>query len=342
MDPRSEVIIRQQAMLNGKVLFVNAPQDQLIPSLLTSIQPHVWTWNYADYQYLSKQNIDCYFGIDYLAESFDQVVIFIPKAKELLSYILHVLVSQLTLGKHIFLVGEKKGGVESAAKQFHTYGKIIKIDSARHCQMWQGVIEQTIERKPTEAWLKSYEIHTTQGKPLTIYALPGVFSQNHLDVGTAVLLPFLAQVKTGKLADFGCGAGIISCYLASLHPDSQISAFDVDAFALHSTQLSFERNQLPKQQLHTQAVTHISDVDHDFDAIITNPPFHQGIHTDYNVSESLCQLAKQHLSEKGELWVVANRFLNYPNLIEKYFGHCVTKIDQNGFKVLYASIAGKR
>jgi 16S rRNA (guanine1207-N2)-methyltransferase len=47
-------------------------------------------------------------------------------------------------------------------------------------------------------------------KELTICALPGVFSQNHLDVGTAVLLPYLNQVKSGRIADFGCGAGIIS------------------------------------------------------------------------------------------------------------------------------------
>ena len=35
------------------------------------------------------------------------------------------------------LVGEKKGGVERASKQLQPFGKTLKLDSARHCQMWQ-------------------------------------------------------------------------------------------------------------------------------------------------------------------------------------------------------------
>jgi 16S rRNA (guanine1207-N2)-methyltransferase len=36
----------------------------------------------------------------------------------------------------------KKGGVERAAKQLQTYGKILKLDSARHCQLWHLKIEK--------------------------------------------------------------------------------------------------------------------------------------------------------------------------------------------------------
>ena len=263
------------------------------------------------------------------------MLIFVAKSKELLNYILHVVTSHLTLGQSVFVVGEKKAGVERAAKQLQQYGKTLKLDSARHCQLWQMIIEKTGQLKPLEHWIKSYSIQVGQDQ-LEITALPGVFSQNHLDVGTAVLLPYLNQVKSGKIADFGCGAGVISAYLAKLHPNQQIFALDVDAFALRSTELTFQRNGLNLAQLHLQPVTGFADAPKELDAIVSNPPFHQGIHTNYHASEELCQLAKSHLNSSGELWIVANRFLNYPPLIEQSFGQCTVKADQQGFKVLYA------
>jgi 16S rRNA (guanine1207-N2)-methyltransferase len=56
--------------------------------------------------------------------------------KSLLNYILHVVVSHLSKVNQSFW-WVKKGGVERAAKQLQTYGKTLKLDSARHCQFWQ-------------------------------------------------------------------------------------------------------------------------------------------------------------------------------------------------------------
>lgn len=341
MDPRSEVVLRQQDQLKGRVLFIHAPQDQLLTELKNSVEGCIWTWNFADHQAHLAQGFDSHFSIEFPAQAFDQVVIFVPKSKELLNYIIHQVASHMQLGQSIFLVGEKKGGVERAAKQLQAYGKTLKLDSARHCQFWQLVLQQQETLKPLEAWLKTYDIQVGE-QQLKICALPGVFSQDHLDVGTAVLLPYLHQVKSGKLADFGCGAGIISCYLAKLNPLNVIHALDVDAFALKSTALTCQHNAIPESQVQTQAVTGIQDAPTDLDALVSNPPFHQGIHTSYTVSEDLCKQTKRHLQVQGELWIVANRFLNYPTLIEQHFGHCDTKADQQGFKVLYACATANR
>ena len=108
MDPRSEVVLRQQDYLNGQVLLINAPNDQLAKNLPSQVQASVWTWNYADHQGFQSGGINSYFSVEFPQASFDQVVIFVPKSKELLNYILHVVVSQLTLGQSVFLVGEKK------------------------------------------------------------------------------------------------------------------------------------------------------------------------------------------------------------------------------------------
>lgn len=337
MDPRSEVVIRQHEYLSGRVLLVNAPTDDLLSNLEKDITPCLWTWDYNEFQYFQSQQANVHFGVDLPEGDFDQAIIFVPKSKELLNYILHNVVSRLSLGASIFLVGEKKAGVERAAKQLQPYGQALKLDSARHCQMWQVTINTTVTAKALADWAQQYTVATPNGD-LTICALPGVFSQNRLDVGTAALLPFLSKVTSGKIADFGCGAGVISAYLAKLNPKNRIFAMDVDAFALASTRMTFEKNDLAPEQLEITAVTGIEDAPLFLHAIVSNPPFHQGIQTDYNASESLCKTSRRHLKSGGELWIVANRFLNYPLLIEQNFGQCTTKADQQGFKVLFAKM----
>lgn len=337
MDPRSEVVIRQHEYLSGRVLLVNAPTDDLLSNLEKDITPCLWTWNNNEFQYFQSQQANVHFGVDLPEGRFDQAIIFVPKSKELLNYLLHNVVSRLGLGASIFLVGEKKAGVERASKQLQPYGKALKLDSARHCQMWQVTIDSTVTAKALADWAQQYTVATPNGD-LTICALPGVFSQNRLDVGTATLLPFLSKVTSGKIADFGCGAGVISAYLAKLNPKNRIFAMDVDAFALASTRMTFEKNDLAPEQLEITAVTGIEDAPLFLHAIVSNPPFHQGIQTDYNASESLCKTSRRHLKSGGELWIVANRFLNYPLLIEQNFGQCTTKADQQGFKVLFAKM----
>lgn len=340
MVPQSEVVIRQEAFLDGRVLFVNAPTDDLLSNLASNINASVWTWNFNDFQYFQARQATVHFGVELPQGAFDQAIVFVHKSKELLNYILHNLASRLSLGASIFLVGEKKGGVERASKQLLPYGKTLKLDSARHCQMWQTVLEKNTTAKALEDWAQRYTVPTPQGD-LNICALPGVFSQNRLDVGTAVFLPYLSKVSSGKIADFGCGAGVISAYLAKLNPKNRIFAMDVDAFALASTKMTFEENSLVPEQLEIKAVSGIEDAPLFLHAIVSNPPFHQGIQTDYNASENLCKTARRHLKSDGELWIVANRFLNYPVLIEQSFGQCITKADQQGFKVLFASTQKK-
>src|SRR5690606_34229287 len=278
MDPRSEVVIRQHEYLSGRVLLVNAPTDDLLSNLEKDITPCLWTWNNNEFQYFQSQQANVHFGVDLPEGDFDQAIIFVPKSKELLNYILHNVVSRLSLGASIFLVGEKKAGVERAAKQLQPYGQALKLDSARHCQMWQVTINTTVTAKALADWAQQYSVATPNGD-LTICALPGVFSQNRLDVGTAALLPFLSKVTSGKIADFGCGAGVISAYLAKLNPKNRIFAMDVDAFALASTQMTFDENQLSPEQIEIKAVTGIADAPLFLHAIVSNPPFHMGIET---------------------------------------------------------------
>lgn len=108
---------------------------------------------------------------------------------------------------------------------------------------------------------------------------------------------------------------------------------DVDAFAVYSSQLTLAAN-------HLQAATLAGDGIHaapkELAAIISNPPFHQGVHTQYETTETLLSEAAKHLKIGGELRIVANSFLKYPPLIEQYLGPCTVLAERDGFKVYRA------
>jgi 16S rRNA (guanine1207-N2)-methyltransferase len=177
-----------------------------------------------------------------------------------------------------------------------------------------------------------YQLPLSDG-PLTVISLPGVFSHGRLDLGSALLLEHLEGLPSGHLLDFGCGAGVLGATLKRRYPDSQISLLDVDAFAVESSRLTLAANDLQAEVISGDG---IDAAPMGLSAILSNPPFHQGVHTHYQASEHLLRQASRHLQAKGELRLVANSFLKYPPLIEQHLGPCQTLAEAKGFRVYRA------
>lgn len=127
MDPRSEVILRQQGYLKGRVLLINAPNDALVSQLPTEIDASVWTWNYADYRGFVNTGTPAHFSVEFPSQEFDQAIIFVPKSKELLNYILHVVMSHLKIDQSVFLVGEKKVVLRERQNNYKALAKYLNL-----------------------------------------------------------------------------------------------------------------------------------------------------------------------------------------------------------------------
>ncbi|MBD9396055.1 class I SAM-dependent methyltransferase [Pseudomonas sp. PDM11] len=329
MDPRSEVLLRQAELFAGPALLAGLPADDLLGQLP---QASGWSWHAGDHARLDARFAGrSAFGVAPPAATLDTAVLFLPKSRELTAYLLDALAARLP-GKPLYLVGEKRAGVERAAKQMAAYGNPRKLDSARHCQLWQVRVDQSPAEPDLNALAQRYSLPLADG-PLEIVTLPGVFSHGRLDIGSALLLEHLDQLPDGHLLDFGCGAGVLGAVLKRRYPQSQVTMLDVDAFAVASSRLTLAANCLQAEVISGDG---IAAAPFELSAILSNPPFHQGVHTHYQASEDLLRQASQHLRKGGQIRLVANRFLKYPPLIEQHIGACQTLADADGFRIYQA------
>ena len=329
MDPRSEVLLRQAELFQGDVLLVGLPADDLLGRLPNA---HGWCWHAGDQAALEARfEGRSHFGVNIPEIPFDSAVIFLPKSKDLTDYLLNAVASRLP-GGEVFLVGEKRSGIEGAAKQLNPFGKPRKLDSARHCQLWQVTVAEAPVAKSLESLAQHYQLDLAEG-PLKVVSLPGVFSHGRLDRGSALLLEHLDKLPSGNLLDFGCGAGVLGAAVKRRYPHNHVILLDVDAFATASSRLTLAANGLDAEVLTGDG---IDSAPMGLSAILSNPPFHVGVHTDYLATENLLRKAAKHLKNGGELRLVANSFLRYQPLIEEHLGRCVTKAEGQGFRVYSA------
>jgi 16S rRNA (guanine1207-N2)-methyltransferase len=157
-----------------------------------------------------------------------------------------------------------------------------------------------------------------------------VFNHGCLDAGTKMLLENAPSTKQGKVLDFGCGAGLIATFLGLKNTALEFVCSDVSALATYATTQTLKLNGVTGEAILSDGLKNISGK---FDLIVSNPPFHTGIATDYSVAETFLANAKQHLTKNGKLTIVANSFLKYPPILETQFETYQTVFKNNKFAV---------
>ncbi|CAB4635296.1 unannotated protein [freshwater metagenome] len=115
---------------------------------------------------------------------------------------------------------------------------------------------------------------TISGREVTLTTAGGVFSPDHIDQGTAVLLDHLAEAPAGgDILDLGCGWGPIALALASHSPKSTVWAVDVNQRSLELTTANAKRMGLSNIKCVTPDQV---PADLIFSGIWSNPPIRIG------------------------------------------------------------------
>ncbi|WP_285163293.1 methyltransferase [Shewanella goraebulensis] len=336
----SQVLLRNiQFIENQNVLILNHEADALAVELLdaaSSVTALALDFNHHQLLAMhTKPNLQGYFGhelpVDAKLQTFDAVVIYFPKAKALAPYLFQLAAKHLSIGGTLIVIGENKGGVKSLAKLLpNYYSTALKRDNARHCLLFVAELIQDAPQLNINDWVSKYQLATPQGE-ITICNLVGVFSEKRLDQGTELLLSHL-PVLSGRVLDFGCGAGVISAAMLKANTSLKIDCIDINAMALKACELTLTANNMTANVYASDGFKQISG---QFDGIISNPPFHDGLAATTQIAKDFVKSSANSLSNNGVWQIVANRNLPYADTIAAEFGQVNVPAENNKYKLYF-------
>ncbi|HFK6937155.1 TPA: 23S rRNA (guanine(1835)-N(2))-methyltransferase RlmG [Escherichia coli] len=152
-----------------------------------------------------------------------------------------------------------------------------------------------------------------EGTDWTIHNHANVFSRTGLDIGARFFMQHLPENLEGEIVDLGCGNGVIGLTLLDKNPQAKVVFVDESPMAVASSRLNVETN-MPEALDRCEFMINnaLSGVEpFRFNAVLCNPPFHQQHALTDNVAWEMFHHARRCLKINGELYIVANRHLDY-------------------------------
>jgi 16S rRNA (guanine1207-N2)-methyltransferase len=164
----------------------------------------------------------------------------------------------------------------------------------------------------------------------------GVFSKDHLDAGSHVLLENIvrdaAWSEANRICDLGCGWGAVGCFLAARFPEARVSMCDINARATHLAAFNAAHNTL--LNVRAWCGDGLSAArDEYFNAVACNPPIRAGNATISKMFDG----AHRCLASGGVLSIVirtAQGAKSWHKRLESLFGNCQTVAVESGYRVL--------
>ena len=147
---------------------------------------------------------------------------------------------------------------------------------------------------------------------------PGMFSPEHADPGSRRLAEALAGRLAGRVADLGAGWGWLA--RAALARNPEIAELDLHEAELAGARRGAGQRRRPAGALPLERRDRGSaPAAPPYDAVIINPPFHQGRAAEPDLGAAFIAAAARILKPHGRLMMVANRQLPYEAALDAAF-----------------------
>lgn len=256
-------------------------------------------------------------GVPVFPAKTDSIWIQCPKSFDQLHWWLTLALEQLGAGITVYVAGMAK----------HIPIKWLNWLESHNSEYLQYPIKKKARliqfKLPVKLPPLKYEKGYAGPDGLAINALPGVFSRDHMDIGSRFFIHQLGALPTltGKVVDLGCGNGLLS--IAALHY-SQAESIDLilcddSSLALECAQKNLLLREYDKADFrHTDALLGLEGP---VDTVMCNPPFHTGNKISTAAAERMFKQAAQVLAVNGQLLVIANRHLGYAPSLKKSFAN---------------------
>jgi len=229
----------------------------------------------------------------------------------------------------VIVDGAKTDGVEAVLKACRKRAEVSPALSKAH-----GKLFHFRAGPGFEDWARGAPQEIEGG----FVTLPGLFSADGIDPGSACLADALPERLGTRVADLGAGWGYLSARALTRDSIAEMHLVEADKAALDCARVNLPD---PRVHLHWEDATRWQP-EAGFDTVITNPPFHAGRRADPALGQAFIAAAARVLLPKGQLFLVANRHLPYESQMARHFAEVTEIGGDTRFKILCGARPARR
>ncbi|MFJ4158199.1 methyltransferase [Pseudomonas sp. NPDC089752] len=247
---------------------------------------------------------------------FDRVLVRVPKTLALLEEQLIRLQGQLAPGAQVIAGAMIKHLPRAAGDLLEKYIGPVQASLAQKKArlLTAAVAERPVARSP---YPTRYRLETPA---LELLNHANVFCRDDLDIGTRAFLPHLPRgLGNARVADLGCGNGVLGIASALANPEAHYTLVDESYMAVQSAQENWQA-ALGEREVSVLAGDGLAGVEkQSLDVVLCNPPFHQQQVVGDFLAWRMFQQAREALVVGGALYIVGNRHLGYHSKLARLF-----------------------
>lgn len=247
---------------------------------------------------------------------FDRVLIRVPKTLALLEEQLIRLQGQLAPGAEVVAAAMIKHLPRAAGDLLERY--IGPVQASLAVKKARLLIATAQDKTPAAS---PYPTRYRLDEPaIELLNHANVFCREGLDIGTRAFLPHLPKnLGSARVADLGCGNGVLAIASALQNPEAHYTLVDESFMAVQSACENW-RAALGEREVNARAGDGLAGQEpQSLDVVLCNPPFHQQQVVGDFLAWRMFQQAREALVVGGALYIVGNRHLGYHSKLARLF-----------------------